>query len=230
MRSSLRGVAVVLVGCVAAYSAASVTVFLDPTIGVPFQEAQENAFLSATSGLTMIHFDEWAPGTILTGNEYAGLGILFSQPDGGQIRTFNNPATFTPRSEPNALFPYGEIPFPERLQLDLITPQHAVGLWLIDSEFTQEGYDETVDFYNAAYELIASLPMPRTDFINSGPDGNFFVGVISADPIARVIMNESPNEPIIEDVAWDNVYFGVPEPASFTLLALAAVTLLRRPR
>jgi hypothetical protein len=208
----------------------SVTVFVDPTIGVAYQEAQENAFLASASGLTMINFDEWPNGTILSGNEYAGLGILFSQPGGYQLRAYGDPQNGTPRSLPNCLVPFGGSGIDERLQLDLPTPRYAVGLWLIDSEFTQPGFNETVDFYNAAYQLVASIPMPRTDYQTNGPDGNFFVAAISSDPIARVIMNEAPNEPIIEDVGWDNVYFGAPEPGSLSLLGLAAVTLLRRAR
>lgn len=230
MRQSYRVLAGCLAGCVVSYSAASVTVFVDPTIGVVYQEAQENAFLAATSGLTMIHFDEWPTGTILTGNEYAGQGILFSQPGGYQLRAFGDPQNGTPRSLPNCLVPFGGGTIDERLQLDLTTPLPAVGLWLIDSEFTAPGFNETVDFYNAANQLLVSIPMPRTNYQTNTTDGNFFIAAISSDPIARVIMNEAPNEPIPEDVGWDNVYFGVPEPASFVLLGLAGVMLLRRVR
>ena len=74
MAKILVGVAALccIVGMVPA-SFAVVTTYVAPTIGVAFQEAQENAFLADTSGLTMIDFDDQVGDASLTGNEYAGL-------------------------------------------------------------------------------------------------------------------------------------------------------------
>ena len=224
------------VGCmmvavaVAASTVSATVIYHDPTIGYANQLAQESAFLAATSGITTIDFDDIASGTPFAGDEYAAQGILFSQPLGAQMYISLPNIAFTPRTEPNVLgLGGGSTPGIEDLQLDLLTPQHAVGLWAIDSEFTAPGFDEQIEFYNAALDLIAVIPLPHLGYSSGGPEGNFFFGVISADPIARVIMREAPNEPEqFETVAWDNIYFGVPEPATFALLLLGGAAVLRR--
>jgi hypothetical protein len=209
---------------------ASTSIYFDPTVGVPFQQAQESAFLAAASGVTTITFDEFAPNAILTGNEYAGLGIVFSQPGGQLLRALGANANFTPVSQTNSLFPYNQSsPGDERLQLDLATPRYAVGLWLIDPEFPTPGVEDNIQFYNASHALLLSIPQPHLGYVSGDANGNFFIGVISSDPIAQVLLNEYPGDlPYEEDVGWDNVYFGAPEPASLSLLGVLGLAMLRR--
>lgn len=227
MRKTLIGTIIVLAS-LTPFAVGAYTVYHDPTVGVPFQDAQEAAFLAATGPLTMIHFDDLASNTVLVGNEYAGLGALFSHPGGFQVRALGDNDNFTPRSAPNSLFPYGGGGVDERIQMNLTTPQYAVGLWIIDTEYATPGFTETLDFYDAADQLIYSLAYPYYNATTGSPDANWFVGLVSDTPIAKVVLNEGATEPILEDVGWDNVYFGVPEPTAFGLLALGAVALMRR--
>jgi hypothetical protein len=220
----------VLVLCVAAAAAqAGYTVYVDPTIGVSYQEAQENAFLAAAGPLTTIGFDEWPNNTYLAGNEYAGLGAVFYNPQNKLgIASDLNYTTFTSRSPHCVLGPdAGTVAGDEDLQVTLTPARPAVSLWLIDSEFTAPGFAESVDFFDAANQLIASVPMPRTDYVNNGTDGNFFMGLISDVPIGRVVMHDAIADQV-ETVAWDTVRFTVPEPGALGLLVLAAVAGLRR--
>ncbi len=228
MRIACLGLASILALATCGAAFGGYVVYVDPTIGVPLQNAQETAFLAAAGGpLTTITFDDVPGDTVLTGSEWAGQGIVFSQPGGYGLRALQDNANFDPRSAPNSLFPYGgSAGVDERLQFDLTSPQYAVGLWAIDNEYPAPQGVESLDFFDAAHNLIVSVPVPYTGYVSGGTDGNFFIGVISDTPIGRVVLNESANEPILEDVGMDNIYFGVPEPAS--LFGLALGLLLRR--
>lgn len=225
MRKQLHGIGILLVAAIVAQSAAT-TVFFDPNQGVAIQQAQEAAFLAATPALTVIDFDDQAPDAILTGNEYAGQGITFSQPGGYQLQALADNNNFDPPSPTNSLFPEGGSGIDERLQADLVTPQLAVGLWIVDNELDSPTMTEDIVFYDANDQVIYSTELPHVG-LSQGPEGNFFIGLISDVPVAKIIMNESPDEQYLENVGWDNVYFGVPEPSALLLLSLG-VGLLRR--
>lgn len=217
-------------------------IFVDPTPGLAAQEAQETAFQNASGPLTLIDFEDQVNGSFLVGNEYAGLGITFSQPGGQDLLlltdnpSFNN---FTPRSGENALFADGgfNIIPNEDLRLDLSTPQLAVGLWLIDSEAdSPTPLPEKIEFYAADTSLIASIAMPSTGYRTGVEDGNFFVGLIAMTPIATVRMFDAVNDipsgasSLGETVGWDDIQFGVPEPATMAMLLLGSVAMIARPK
>ena len=229
----------------ASLARAAVTTFVDPTVGLANQVAQETAFQNASGPLTLIDFEDQTNGAAIVGNEYVGLGITFSQPGTSGLEMLATNPNFVPRSGVNALWSdanqtdgtfnvLGE----EDLQMDLTTPQKAVGFWLIDSEADSDPpLPESIDFFAADLSLIVSIPTPITGVKNTDENGNFFIGVISSTPIARVIMFDAafdvPDESsaLGETVGWDDVQFGVPEPATMALLTLASVSLWpRRPR
>ena len=65
---------------------------------------------------------------------------------------------------------------------------------------------------------------------DNDPNGNFFVGLIANEPIKTVIMNEDVGHEIQnETVGWDDIQFGVPEPATLALM-LAGLALAARRR
>lgn len=228
MKQLLSGIAVVLTAVVVAQSSAAVTVYFDPTVGAAFQEAQESAFLAATPPLTKIDFDDQVGGAQLTGNEYAGQGITFSQPGGYGLEALADGPNFVPRSLEIALFPYEGLEIDERLQADLTTPQQAVGMWIIDNELVPPTGGEDIRFYDSSDNLIYSTTLPSVGAVSTDENGNFFIGVVSDDPIAKIVMNEGIGEQYPENVGWDDVYFGVPEPSALLLLGLGAVLLRRR--
>lgn len=107
---------------------------------------------------------------------------------------------FLPRSSPNMLFPT----VGERIEIEVIPPRSAVGFWLIDSEFDAGG--EFIAFYNSSGIEITSIDMPRTGFATGGTDGNFFIGIESTEPIARILINETVGDN--EGVGIDDVMIG----------------------
>ena len=78
--------------------------------------------------------------------------------------------------------------------------------------------------------------MPATGFQTGVEDGNFFVGLIAMTPISYVIMHDAVSDPppgvgaIGETVGWDDIQFGVPEPATLGMLLLGGMALIRRPK
>lgn len=227
--------ALVCVGLVlavaAATSQASYTAYVDPTIGPAFQEAQASAFQAASSGLTVIDFDDTPFGTQIVGDEWLAEGIEFFPPEGGLTVGFSNASV--PHSNPHLLGSgASEVEGGEDIVFELSGPQNAVGFWLIDSEQTAPGFEETIEFFNSADELIVSIPMPSTGYYTETDETNFFIGLISSDPIARVEVHEAifdggtPGSP--ETIGVDDVQYGVPEPTTLSLLALGGLAMLRR--
>lgn len=226
--AGLAAIALVGLGQVAL---ASPTVFVDPTIGISFQEAQENAFLAATGSLSVVHFDEFTAPYLFNGDEYLSEGITFSQPYGNTMYVGIG-AGAVPRSAPYVLGPSGgHTEGDGYVAAELVTPQAALGFWLIDNDINPNGM-ETADFYNAADELIVSIPLPALGTPAENSDTNFFLGVISPDNlIASVIVRDSADEGGVgsdETIGLDDVYFGVPEPATLSLLLIGLVALRRR--
>ncbi len=48
--------------------------------------------------------------------------------------------------------------------------------------------------------------LPFTDYSTQDTDGNFFIGVISGTPIARILLHEQPDDN--DGIGLDNLYFG----------------------
>lgn len=210
-------------------------VFVDPTLTAAAQDAQETAFLAATGALTKIDFESFNAGDIVLPGSYPG--ISFGKPDGGDVHILTPNPNFAPRGN-DSLFPLvsGVVGNPtpmEDIQAVLTTPQYAFGLWLIDSEFDTMPPSEKIQFYDASNMLIAEFGYPHSDAISNpgNPPANYFFGYISDTPIAKVVMAEAETgELFVEDTGWDDVYFGVPEPATAGLMLLAGAFALRRRR
>ena len=222
------------------YAQAAIQIFHDPTVGITNQEAQESAFLSEVINVVLIDFEDRAPGPII-GDEYISLGVVFSRPgvpDTEPLVIFDGTTSpgITSRSNPNHLNT-NETALPadaskEQIQFEFITPQTAVGFWLLDSEKTAIGEVEDIQFFDATDNLLTSIPMPVLGDFTGGPEANFFIGLTSDVPIGRVLINELPGETGGEEnIAVDDVYLAVPEPTSLTaLVGIGSITMIRRRR
>ena len=232
---SVAAAAMMVIAC-QSVATADVTLYLNYTVGEPFQEAQEALFLGAVTDEKRIHFDDHPAGPI-TGHEWEqDFGVVFRQPDAAGLQLDSdepdNPS-FTPRplsglESPNALYPYDPVPNgSQRLEILLTESYQAVGFWLIDSEHMLAGL-ETIEFYDADENLLLDpVTMPITGYDTGDVDGNFFIGLVSDVLIARVLINEWHGADA-EDIGLDDVW--VPEPATLSLLALGGLAAMRRRR
>jgi hypothetical protein len=202
---------------------ATIVTYVDSNVGQPYQLAQEAYFLRDAGSPSVIDFDD-KPTVSVTGDEWSHLGATFSQPQGGglYLKTLDN--YNTPQSLANALWPKGGVGL-EKLQIEFSLPTMAVGFWVIDSEYNLG--DDYVDFYDSTDNLLLSTPLPFTNYFSSDRNANFFIGVISDRPIARVLLNEQYGDN--ENVGIDDIYL-VPEPTTICIFALGGLGLLRRRR
>jgi hypothetical protein len=184
-------------------------IYLDRTPGSAAQDAQEAAFLQAAgSGLTRVDIDNLPSGQV-QGNEWRDQGILFIQPAGEPLHLIAQNSNQVPSSPPNSLWPIGA---DESIEIVLTANSYALGFWLIDSEYGNS--QETISFFDPSDNLISSFEMPRCGCLAShgSLQGNFFVGIISEQPIGRVLINELTLD--TESVGIDDIFFSSCDPVA----------------
>ena len=94
---------------------------------------------------------------------------------------------------------------------ELTNPERGVGVWVIDHT--------TLFAYDAQGSLITSISHTDHNGIQ------YFLGIKSSVPIARVLIDRSTNEVTLDNFTM--VHIPVPEPSSAALLLLAAPILYR---
>ena len=197
--------ACMLISCIVApaVNAGSILI-LDRTVGTAEQRVSEARFLDRAGAVDVIDLDNVKEG-VVKGREWSRRGVKFSQPDGGELALFDDSgnSNFTARSPFNALLPRSADA--QRIELRIDPPTHAVGFWLIDSELNHA--TETIQFYDANDRLLMSTLMPITGYITGDATSNFFVGLLSSVPVARVLINEGALDGN-ETVGVDHVYLG----------------------
>jgi len=202
MKTKLVFIAAILTSVVSmnARVHADITVFMNSNVGVAYQQEQESFFLDMLNDPNVsIDFDDHPTGTI-SGTEWQSLGVAFSQPDGGGLVLVTADENRTPQSLPNALWPSSGN---ERFEMTFGSGKTAVGFWLIDSEYN-EYLNDTIDFFDSEGNLLLRIPVPFTNFTTNSTEANFFIGVISNIPLARVLVNELGGDN--ESVGLDNLY------------------------
>ncbi|HET7697241.1 MAG TPA: PKD domain-containing protein [Vicinamibacterales bacterium] len=180
--------------------------------------------LGAPAAPNVANFDSFAAGTILTGNEYASIGLTIVQRDGQPmlVQTPSSPY-LEPNlnSQPNGLTSSG---IPAYLgdnseNYDFVF-SHAVlsaGLWIGNLDLGAPAV--VVQFLDSANDVIQSYAATASDAnLIQGPggvyDNRLFVGVNATVPIARIrVFNPSGDG---DGLVFDDITFS----GTFSTLAL----------
>lgn len=238
-----------------ALSLAAVGALASPPVlqAAPVEYFHQPTFAAAAGTLTTVGFDAIAQGNgVLSGSEFAGLGLTIIGPGGAAFNVVGN--TGTPHgpnfvtvgnlaSTPNAISfsiqTGGASPVPpDNFDFVLSTPTSAAGLF-IGNLGNQGSLTTTVSFLDASAAVIASELLdqahagliPGAFFATLPFDNRIFYGITSDTPIARIRVQNGPNDG--DGIAIDDVQFAVsavPEPGSFALLALGLLALALRSR
>ena len=175
----------------------------------------------APAGLTTVDFEAFSTGTILTGTEYAPLGLTLTQRDGDPMRvvaagdgSFVSAANL--RSPTHGVSSSGVPGFPfgyndtrsENYDFTFTNPQASVGLWIGN---LNPGFNTvTVQFLDDNGAVIGTLPLTTLDtnlVIGSAGqfDNRLFVGINSSTPIKRIRVVHPDGDAegiVIDDVVW----------------------------
>jgi hypothetical protein len=187
----------------------------------------------APFGGTVIDFEGLAEGTLID-TEYSGMGVTFTQDDGGTPMIDNLPALFGygPGSGTGMLTgsTTGGAQFPTvaGLVAEFSTPQAQVGAFLSDAAPLG---DYTISAFGAGGVLLESFVVAGASFPNCGtsfpvaPGCGVFAGFdrVTADILS---VQWGPSAAFGDSFAIDDVRFTgstVPEPATLTLFGLTAV-------
>jgi hypothetical protein len=171
--------------------------------------SNESAFTTAVSNTTLIGFedrDTSAGKAALSGNEYAGQGIIFASPNAQPLWAYPPPTSFW--TWPSKYLSPGAAPFEggdsneDSLRLTFSSPVAAVGWTFLDMPNPNV---VTIRLYDQGNALIHETANGSGITVNA--DNSAFWGVVSPTPIARVeILDGAYNG---DDIGFDNFRFAV---------------------
>lgn len=203
MRKSFLASALALLTAVSLpTSMADVTLFFNASLEQDLQEEQHDAFLSQVCADACVDFDDREAGSV-EGTEWVEDGITFIQPSSQGLRLAEEGSSLVSDSSPNSLWPVGP---DERIGIRLEPPRMAIGFWVVDSE--RNFGNDFVEFLDADGTVLESVPMPAVGDVVDDRSGHFFVGVISDDPVAEVLISEGNTDR--EAVGIDSLTTGNP--------------------
>ena len=187
----------------------------------------------APTVLTTVDLEGFATGTLLTGTEYAGLGLSIVQRDGDPMRigsagdgSFISTANV---SSPTHVLSSSAIPGfssgydgsrSENYDFIFANPIRAAGLWVGN---LNPGFNTVaVEFLDAAGGVIATQPLNTLDsnlIRGAGQyDNRLFVGINSVTPVKRIRVNNADGDQ--DGIVFDDVVFeppGIPVPSLTSL-------------
>ena len=174
-------------------------------------------------GVTVVNFDDLAPGYVLSGSNYAGLTW-----ESGNNGYNDNQGSWVTQSSSDITFPYSEpidainywgctllgIDFPTQVDVSgaYFAGQGSQNAWT--NEVRVHGYRNGIEVATTDW---------FTD-IDSHPDW-FAMNLTQVD---RIVIESNP---VNNGGGWygmDNLTYNVPEPATMSLLGLGALSLIRR--
>ncbi len=160
----------------------------------------QSAFAADAGPLTIFGFDNFAKGTVLSGNEFPEFNIVARRITVVAILDAGV-TTVNLNSQPhgiNASFYYAGTPAPSTVRFDnlddnftftLLRPTRAVGLWVGNLGGNLGDLNPTqVTFFDTSGAIIAgdSLAQGHTGLISSGINNRLFYGIVSDTSISRV--------------------------------------------
>ncbi len=178
---------------------------------------------AAPPALTTVDFEAFATGTLLTGNEYAALGLTLIQRDGDPMRIASpGDGSFTSTANvrsPTHVVSSSAIPGSssgydgsrsENYDFIFANPIMAAGLWVGN---LNPGFNTVaVEFLDAAGGVIATQPLNTLDsnlIRGTGQyDNRLFVGINSVTPVKRIRVNNAAGDQ--DGIVFDDVVFEPP--------------------
>lgn len=238
MKTSLRlrflGIAIVRASLTAllicSHAKAGLIVFTDETL-----------FNAAAGGTTLIDFDSFTTGDVLSGNEFSMQGLSISSIDGHDLNivTFDpsaphvvNPDSFG--SVPNALtssifYSAGTPTFDDgrsdSMLFEFSGHVSAAGLYVGQNDVN----GTELRILDRAGSELGMFTVPST--FQGGQDGTFF-GVLSDNELIGAIETVEPANDA-DAIFYDNIRFNsvaVPEPSSWLILLLAVAIIVVQSR
>ena len=178
-----------------------------------------NDFLDDTDSLTFEPFDApWPVGVFPIPQPFANLGVSWSTTELLGLTT-------SAQVSPPAAISSADLFDGTTDQIIAVLPpgMTAAGGWVSN---TGDGNDVQFTAFDATGGVLGSVVAPLAPL---SQDEFRFVGIVSSTPIARVEFLSLQGEPN-DDFAVDDFYFGVPEPATVSLVLIGVLGLRRRGR
>jgi hypothetical protein len=178
----------------------------------------ESEFLAATPPLDMESFETYA----LTGpTDYLSLDHFTIQASASTLMISDTPYVSGGHATDGVQYVVSET-VAYQLDFDLSSPVKAFGLTMVDWGDSQGGTG-WLTFSNQGEELFT-----MTVALIIGPsDLEYFYGAACVEEFDHVTIGHDSGS---DAFAFDEVYFGVPEPVSLAILTVGSFTLFRRRR
>ena len=187
----------------------------------------ENDFRNAAGEYDLVDFENYASGTVLSGNEYQNVGLTIVNNGGGVMKAYDPNTSWCNIYPWNTNGLYGDPGSTYHADFDFIldAPVRSGGLWLIDTHWNSY----TIQFLTEDNQVIAQQDFgpAYSNLGASTPNGSgvmFFYGITTDMGIKKI---RSIDSQYGEWIAIDNIHIGtsIPEPLNLALLILGMVSI-----